>query len=192
VSQGRIVFDGVESRGLKPRQMLDRGFFYIPPDRREEGLVMMRGVRENITLPGLGLPALSHGPVLRRGAERELALDLARRLNLQPLRIEREVDHFSGGNQQKILLAKSLTRDVKLFVFDEPTVGVDVGTRVAIYEFIRELCEGGAAVLLISSDLPEILHLTNRVYVMYLRAELSGAEIDQETVLGHFFEREAA
>jgi ribose transport system ATP-binding protein len=195
VSQGRIVFDGVETRGLKPRQMLDRGFFYIPPDRREEGLVMMRGVRENITLPGLGLPALSHGPVLRRGAERELALDLARRLNLQPLRIEREVDHFSGGNQQKILLAKSLTRDVKLFVFDEPTVGVDVGTRVAIYEFIRELCEGGAAVLLISSDLPEILHLTNRVYVMYrgsLRAELSGAEIDQETVLGHFFEREAA
>lgn len=195
VSQGRIVFDGAETRGLKPRQMLDRGFYYTPPDRRAEGLVMMRGVRENITLPGLGLPALSHGPVLRRGAERELALDLARRLNLQPLRIEREVDHFSGGNQQKILLAKCLTREVKLFVFDEPTVGVDVGTRVAIYEFIRDLCEGGAAVLLISSDLPEILHLTNRVYVMYrgsLRAELSGAEIDQETVLGHFFERKAA
>ena len=75
------------------------------------------------------------------------------------------------------------------------SVGVDVGTRVAIYEFIRDLCEGGAAVLLISSDLPEILHLTHRVYVMYrgsLRAELSGAEIDQETVLRHFFERAAA
>ncbi len=195
VIQGRILFDGADTRGLKPRQMLDRGFYYTPPDRRDEGLVMMRGVRENITLPGLGLPTLSHGPVLRRGAERELALDLGRRLNLQPLRIEREADHFSGGNQQKILLAKCLTREVKLFVFDEPTVGVDVGTRVAIYEFIRDLCEGGAAVLLISSDLPEILHLTNRVYVMYrgsLRAELSGAEIDQETVLGHFFERAAA
>ena len=156
---------------------------------------MMRGVRENITLPALGLPALSLGPVLRRAAERDLALELAKRLNLQPLRIEREVDHFSGGNQQKVLLAKSLTRDVELFVFDEPTVGVDVGTRVAIYEFIRDLCEGGAAVLLISSDLPEILHLTNRVYVMYrgsLRAELAGPEIDQETVLRHFFEREAA
>ena len=74
-------------------------------------------------------------------------------------------------------------------------MGVDVGTRVAIYEFLRDLCEAGAAVLLISSDLPEILHLTNRVYVMYrgrLRAELTGAAINQEKVVGHFFEREAA
>ena len=82
-----------------------------------------------------------------------------------------------------------------MFVFDEPTVGVDVGTRVAIYEFMRDLCAAGAAVLLISSDLPEILHLTRRAYVMYrgnLKAELVGDEITQETVLGHFFEREAA
>ena len=77
------------------------------------------------------------------------------------------VEHFSGGNQQKVLLAKGLSRPVKLFIFDEPTVGVDVGTRVAIYGFIRDLCESGAGVLLISSDLPEILHLTNRTYVMY-------------------------
>ncbi len=94
-----------------------------------------------------------------------------------PLKIERAVDHFSGGNQQKVLLAKALSREVKLFVFDEPTVGVDVGTRVAIYQFIRELCEAGAAILLISSDLPEILHLTNRAYVIHrggLRAELHG------------------
>ncbi|MDD9982173.1 MAG: sugar ABC transporter ATP-binding protein, partial [Gammaproteobacteria bacterium] len=79
--------------------------------------------------------------------------------------------------------------------FDEPTVGVDVGTRVAIYEFIRDLCQNGAAVLLISSDLPEILHLANRVYVMcrgVLTAELSGDDISQENVLRHCFEREAA
>ena len=94
-----------------------------------------------------------------------------------------------------MLLAKALTREVKLFVFDEPTVGVDVGTRVAIYDFIRDLCEAGAAILLISSDLPEILHLTNRAYVMYrgaLRAELTGDEITEDNVLSHFFEREAA
>ena len=109
--------------------------------------------------------------------------------------IERAIDHFSGGNQQKVLLAKALSREVKLFVFDEPTVGVDVGTRVAIYKFIAELCEAGAAVLLISSDLPEILHLTHRAYVMHrgiLRAELAGSEITEDRVLGHFFEREAA
>ena len=93
------------------------------------------------------------------------------------------------------MIAKALARQVKLFIFDEPTVGVDVGTRVAIYGFIAELCEAGAAILLISSDLPEILHLTNRTYVMYrgeLRAELRGGDITQENVLNHFFEKEAA
>jgi len=195
LAEGRVSFDGEETTGATPRAMLDRGFFYIPPDRREEGLVMMRSVRENVALPSLHLGQLSAAGLLRRGAERSLVEDIAGRLNLQPRNTERAVDHFSGGNQQKVLLAKSLTRDVKLFVFDEPTVGVDVGTRVAIYEFIRDLCEAGAAVLLISSDLPEILHLTNRVYVMYrgqLRAELSGAEINEGTILGHFFEKEAA
>ncbi len=98
-------------------------------------------------------------------------------MNLQPRRIERAVDFFSGGNQQKVLLARCLTRPVDVFVFDEPTVGVDVGTRAAIYAFIRDLCEAGAAIVLISSDLPEILHLSRRVYVFYrgrVQAELSG------------------
>ena len=195
ISGGRVVFAGEPATGLSPRRMLDRGFFYVPADRRHEGLMMMRNVRENIALPALRTPSFSRGFLLRRQAESARAHDLAKRLNLQPLRVEREVDHFSGGNQQKVLLAKSLTRKVKLFVFDEPTVGVDVGTRVAIYEFIRDLCHGGAAVLLISSDLPEILHLANRVYVMcrgVLTAELSGGDISQENVLRHCFEREAA
>jgi len=175
--------------------MLDRGFFHLPPDRRAEGVVMMRGARANISLASLDLAQFSSGLLLNRAAERETSLALARRLNLQPLNLERTVEHFSNGNQQKVLLAKALSREVKLFVFDEPTVGVDVGTRVAIYRFIAELCEAGAAILLISSDLPEILHLTKRAYVMYrgtLRAELSGAEITEDRVLSHFFEREAA
>ena len=195
IARGGVRFAGEETSGMAPRQMLDRGFFYVPPDRRAEGLMMMRSVRENIALPALSEPDFSRGPLLRRRAERAWIGDLAKRLNLQPLKVEREVDQFSGGNQQKVLLAKSLTRDVDLFVFDEPTVGVDVGTRVAIYEFIRDLCEAGAAILLVSSDLPEILHLTNRVYVLcrgVLAAELSGDGIDQETVLRHCFEREAA
>ncbi|MBX6320902.1 MAG: sugar ABC transporter ATP-binding protein, partial [Rhodospirillaceae bacterium] len=195
IAAGRVRFAGAEVTGLSPRAMLDRGFFYLPADRREEGLVMMRGARENISLPSLARPPFAAGALIARRAEKAKALDIARRLNLQPLNIERPVDHFSGGNQQKVLLAKALSREVRLFVFDEPTVGVDVGTRVAIYGFIRDLCEAGAAVLLISSDLPEILHLTNRAYVMYrgvLRAELAGADITEERVLGHFFEREAA
>ncbi len=195
IASGRIVFNGKETTGRPPGRMLDGGMFYVPPDRREEGLVMMRSVRENVVLASLDLPRFSGPLFLRRGAENKTVRELAAQLNLQPANVERAVDHFSGGNQQKVLLAKTLTRDVKLFVFDEPTVGVDVGTRVAIYEFIRDLCEGGAAVLLISSDLPEILHLTNRAYVLYrgiLRAELRDDEITEENVLGHFFEREAA
>jgi ribose transport system ATP-binding protein len=195
VAAGTVTFDGAAVTGMTPRQMLDRGFFYLPPDRRAEGLVMVRGARENISLPSLGLPLFSAGPILNRAAEKARARELAVRLNLQPPNIERAVDHFSGGNQQKVLLAKALSREVKLFVFDEPTVGVDVGTRVAIYKFIAELCEAGAAILLISSDLPEILHLTHRAYVMHrgiLRAELAGSEITEDRVLGHFFEREAA
>jgi ribose transport system ATP-binding protein len=195
IASGRVAFGGEETTGLKPRAMLDRGLFYNPPDRRAEGLVMQRSVRENVALPSLYLERFSGPLFLRRGSERALAGDIAGKLNLQPRSIERAVDHFSGGNQQKVLLGKGLTREVKLFVFDEPTVGVDVGTRVAIYDFIRELCEAGAGVLLVSSDLPEVLHLTNRVYVMYrgqLRAELKGDEITEARVLDHFFEREAA
>ncbi len=195
VAAGRVTFDGEDVTGASTRDMLDRGFFYSPPDRRAEGLVMIRNCRENITLPSLHLPAFQKWNLLRRRVEWKRALDLATRLQLHPLKIEREVDHFSGGNQQKVLLAKCLTRDVKLYVFDEPTVGVDVGTRVEIYKFIAELCEQGAAVIVISSDLPEVLHLSHRLYVMHrgrLQAELTGDAITQENVLRNFFDKEAA
>jgi len=195
LASGTVRFASVDVTGASPRQMLARGFFYVPPDRRSEGLIMMRGARENISLPSLNVAPFSKGPLLDRAGEKAKARELAQRLNLSPLNIERALDQFSGGNQQKVLLAKALSREVKLFVFDEPTVGVDVGTRVAIYQFIRDLCEAGAAILLISSDLPEILHLTNRAYVIHrgiLRAELTGRDITEDRVLSSFFEREAA
>ncbi|MGO8918001.1 MAG: sugar ABC transporter ATP-binding protein [Stellaceae bacterium] len=195
IASGRIRFDGADITGEGPGTMLDRGLCYLPPDRREEGLVLVRSVRENVALPALSRPPLSRFGLIDRAAERQKVRALAERLNLQPRVIERDVQYFSGGNQQKVMLAKALTRDIKLFIFDEPTVGVDVGTRVAIYEFIRDLCEAGAGVLLISSDLPEILHLANRAYVLYrgrAEAHLAGAEITQDNVLGHFFERGAA
>ena len=91
------------------------------------------------------------------------------------------------------MLARSLTRDFRLIAFDEPTVGVDVGTRAAIYEFIVELVRRGVAIVLISSDLPEILHLSNRAYVFYrgkVQAELFGAALSEEAVLASLFERE--
>jgi len=195
VASGRVWFRGEEVTGFGPGAMLSRGFFYLPPDRREEGLLLMRSCRENIALPALRTQPMRRGAFLSIAGERALVQGLVARINLQPSKPERDVGNFSGGNQQKVLLAKSLTRPVKLFVFDEPTVGVDVATRVAIYRFIGELCESGAAVLLISSDLPEVLHLSHRLYVMYrgrIQAEFAGSEITEQNVLRHFFEREAA
>ena len=194
VAKGKVSFRGKEVTGLPPRRMIDRGFAYLPPDRHGEGLVPMRSVKENVSLPALHTPDFSGGVFLRRGRESRRVADLARQLQLQPFDIQREVASFSGGNQQKALIAKMLTRDVKLFVFDEPTVGVDVSTRVAIYRLIADLCEAGAGVLVISSDLPEILHLCNRAYVMFrghVQVELQGSQITEDRVLSHFFERAA-
>ncbi len=195
IKSGKLTFNGNDLTCVTPLKMLDMGMFYIPPDRRNEGLVMVRNVRENITLSALSRRSLSSYSIfLKRKNENKLALDLSARLNLHPMRTERRVDLFSGGNQQKVLLAKVLTRNTKLFIFDEPTVGVDVGTRAAIYEFLKDLCQQGAAIALISSDLPEILNLTHRVYVFHrgdLRAELKGAEITEQNILFHFFNRKA-
>lgn len=194
VVAGTIRFKGCDTTGSSVADMMKRGLFYIPSDRKEEGLVMMRGARENIALSSLDSHGFSRFGWLRRGQERQRATELARDLKLRPMDLERGVEQFSGGNQQKVMIAKALAREIDFFIFDEPTVGVDVGTRASIYELIGKLCEAGAGVLLISSDLPEILNLTHRTYVMYrgeVRAELQGPDITQENVLGHFFERDA-
>ena len=189
---GRRVYSSAQNINyLKPRTMLDLGLYYLPSDRREEGLVMMQNVRENVSLPSLALSVFSNAFFLKRLGERQAVDDISKKLDLSPPNIERDVEHFSGGNQQKALLGKALTRDVKLFVFDEPTVGVDVGARMLIYKFIRDLCEQGAGVIIISSDLPEILHLSHRAYVMHrglLRAELPKEQISEQSVLSYFFE----
>lgn len=195
VEAGKVSFAGKEVTGRSPGANIRDGFLYLPSDRRTEGLMMMRSVRENMALASLDTKPFVRGIFLDRAGETETVNALAERLNLTPRRIERAVDHFSGGNQQKAMLARSLARDYRLIVFDEPTVGVDVGTRAAIYEFIVELARGGVAIVLISSDLPEVLHLSGRAYVFYrgrIQAELAGAELTEANVLAHFFEKEAA
>jgi len=172
--------------------MLRAGLAYVPPDRRAEGLVIERSVRENIALSALPSPHFSGRLFLRRRSERAICLRLAQQLRLVPLGIERPVALLSGGNQQKVVLAKGLTRDPRVFVMDEPTTGVDVGAKTEVYTFMKDLVEReGAGILLISSDLPEILHLAHRAYVMHrgrLRAELERAELTEQAVLSHFFE----
>ena len=202
---GTVTLNGEDISRISPAGAMARGLFYLPPDRREEGLMMTRPCRENISLPAIGLAPLAKWGFIRRGRERRAARELAGRFNLAPMRPERAAELFSGGNQQKIMLAKCLSRPAGagaggagaggVFIFDEPTVGVDVGARADIYAFIRDLCEGGAAILLVSSDLPEVLHLSHRLYVFHrgaARAELRGADITEEGALSHFFDREEA
>ncbi len=192
---GRISFCGTDITSARPGNNIRNGFIYLPSDRRREGLMMMRSVRENAALASLDAEPFSHGIFLNRSGERGAVEKLAEQLNLTPRRIERAVDHFSGGNQQKAMLARSLTRPYRLIAFDEPTVGVDVGTRAAIYEFIVGLARQGVAIVLISSDLPEILNLSSRAYVFYrgrIQAEIPRETLSEENVLAHFFEREAA
>ena len=197
ITSGRIsyldddVFDStVKTNFLSPRAMLDRGMLYLPSDRRAEGLVMMQNVRENVSLPSLGLAKFSSGFLLHKKNEREIVTQVLRRLGLNKNSIERPLEHLSGGNQQKILVARSLVRDIKMFILDEPTVGVDVGARAAIYRLIRDVCNAGAGVLLISSDASEVVNMAHRTYVMHrgsLRAELSQSEISTEKLLEYIF-----
>ncbi len=170
--------------------MLRAGFLYLPSDRREEGLMMMRSVRENMSLAALKKKPFSNGVLLNKRAEVKKTKELAKKIRLSPPNIESAVELFSGGNQQKVMLARCLSQKYDLIVFDEPTVGVDVGTRIVIYEFICELCKQGSAIILISSDLPEILNLCHRAYVFYrgrIQSEHSGVAINETNILSSFF-----
>jgi ribose transport system ATP-binding protein len=175
--------------------MMQRGVCYFPSDRVAEGLALARPVRENASMAALALPGFSRHRILQRRSERRIVQGIVEKLGLRPPNIERAVASFSGGNRQKILLARGLTRDISVFLFDEPTVGVDVGAKVEIYELMKVLLATGVAIVLVSSDLPEVLNLSHRLYVMHrsrMAAELTGADINEPAALSHFFrERQA-
>jgi ribose transport system ATP-binding protein len=142
-------------------------------------------------MASLNLPDFSRFKILRRGSERRVIRRVVEQLQLRPPNIERAVAFLSGGNRQKVMLMRGLTRDVRIFLFDEPTVGIDVGAKTEVYELIKKLAENGAAILLISSELPEVINLCNRVYVMHqgrLIDELEGKAITETNVLASFFE----
>jgi ribose transport system ATP-binding protein len=176
-----------------PIDMLRRGVCYFPSDRVAEGLALGRPVRENASMAALDLPAFSKARVLRRASERRAIQVIVDKLKLRPPQIERTVAKLSGGNRQKVLLARGMTRDISVFLFDEPTVGIDVGAKIEVYELMKSLVAEGAAIVLVSSELPEVMNLSNRLYVMHrsrMVAELSGTDINETEILSHFF-REA-
>lgn len=173
-----------------PRKMLALGLTYLPSDRRREGLLLARPLEENITLSILQDRETSFAGFLRLWPLRCKAEALARQMAVQPALLGRLASRYSGGNQQKIVLGKTLARPASVVILDEPTVGVDVGAKADIYGVIARLAAGGAAILLISSDLPEVINLCNRAYVVSagtILAELHSGEISEEALLRSFF-----
>lgn len=174
---------------ISPHQMLQYGVMYFPADRRGEGLLANRLVLENMTIAALERFSLL-GAFLAKQTERRTVLDFIRRLAIVPPNPEARVRNLSGGNQQKVALARGLIRDTRVFVMDEPTQGIDVGAKIAIYELLHELARQGAAVLFITSDLLELLHVCHRVAVMFegqLVAVLPHDEVTEERLLQYYF-----
>jgi len=161
---GRIVLNGKVIRPSSPSQMIKRGFGLIPEDRKNQALAMPMSVSDNVSMIGGRRSTLGW---LHRGAERKLARDYVSRLRIKTPSIDGEVARLSGGNQQKVVVAKWLSVSPKIVVFDEPTIGVDVASRAEIHMLIRELADNGRGVIVISSYLPEILELADRIVVMH-------------------------
>jgi len=190
LAAGEITVVAKQIAQPRPHQMLADGLCYFPADRAAEGLALTRPVRENVTASALRLPAITHGPWLRLKAERRAVIAPLRALGLQPLAPEARVAAFSGGNQQKTMLARGLLRDFDVYLFDEPTVGIDVAAKADVYALIRRLAQRGACVLVSSSELPELLHLATRIVVMHegrIVAQLTGDEKTEAGVLAHYF-----
>jgi len=176
-----------------PRAALGRGVALVPEDRRQQGLFMPASIARNSAVVVLG--RLRRFGLLRERRERELARHWAERLQLRHAGLDRPVERLSGGNQQKVVLAKWLATEPRLLVVDEPTRGIDVGTKAEVHRLLSEQAAQGLAVLMISSELPEVLGMADRILVMRegrLTADLTRAEATQERIMRAATGQEAA
>ena len=184
LTSGRVFVDGKEVAVSSPRDAIAHGVGLLTEDRKNQGLVLGMSVRENITLANLG--ALVRGIFVKGGAERRVAEDFVRELQIKTPSVEQAVQLLSGGTQQKVVLARWLFTNAGILMFDEPTRGVDVGAKTEIFRLMNALLERGAAVLMVSSELPEVLGMCDRILVMHegrLAGELSRAEATQERIM---------
>jgi len=191
---GRVTLLDRDVTGASVRRMIRSGVFYLPPNRKDEGLHLQATAEDNILLELLDSTHFS-GPlgIVSETRTYARAQQVGRDAGLDNSYLGRRVAQLSGGNQQKVLFAKGFCRDFELYVFDEPTVGVDMATRAVLYRLIKTLADRGKAVVVISSYLPEVINLSHRIIVFArgrITAELEGPDIDETKVLEHFFTHE--
>ncbi len=186
VDSGEIIVRGTPVKIGQPRDAIARGIGYLPEERKIHGLHLALSVKDNITLASLN--RLSKGQFIRLGSEKEEAQKYVNKLMIKTPSLGRKTIYLSGGNQQKTVLAKWLCTQCGIFLFDEPTRGIDVGAKVEIYNLINELATNGAAILMISSELPEILGMADRVLVMHrgrLVADIPREQATQAIILNY-------
>jgi ABC-type sugar transport system ATPase subunit len=182
--EGEIIIRGKHSRSHNVQRSLKEGIVLVPEDRKRQGLVLKASVRMNATL---GIEFLFEKFMfLRKKKEKSLVEEYVRKLSVKTPDIETEVGNLSGGNQQKVVLSRGLARGASIFLLDEPTVGIDVGARAEIYRLIREIADKGTAVIVASSEISEIMEISDRILVMRqgeITAELNREEASEDKLL---------
>jgi putative multiple sugar transport system ATP-binding protein len=181
---GELWLKGRKRLFHHPREAIAAGMAYVSEDRKAKGLVLIQDVRQNITLANLR--ALATNGVIDRNAEIQIAENYRKSLNIKTPTIEQQVANLSGGNQQKVCLGKWLFVRPDLLILDEPTRGIDVGAKYEIYQLMNQLVSEGMSILMISSELPEVLGMSDRVYVVSggrIKGELPIAEATQEKIM---------
>ena len=181
---GTMLFNGNKYRPNSPKEALDYGIGLIPEDRKKQGIVLTMNVDDNILMCSYH-KALTGGVISNKSVNR-IANEQKEVLNIKTPTMKQLVANLSGGNQQKVVLAKILSSDCDLIIFDEPTRGIDVGAKQEIYELVRELVNEGKSVIMVSSDMPELLGMSDRVLIMRegtIVGELERDDFSQEEVL---------
>jgi ribose transport system ATP-binding protein len=179
-----VALAGQPLRITGPQDAIDHGIYLVPEDRRLTGLIVDFNVRENISLPNL--ESYSSAKIINRAKESKAALEACKAINIKTPSPEMRAANLSGGNQQKVVLAKWLTFRPRVLIFDEPTRGIDVGAKAEIYELIRGLARKGVSVIVISSEMEEVLGISDRIAVMHegrLTGILNRPEFSEEAVM---------
>lgn len=187
-SKGAMRIDGEIAIVRSPAEAIEKGIVYVPEDRGKQGAVIGLPIFQNITLPSLG--KTSRNGFLRLAEEFRLAREYTERLDLRAASLDQDIGNLSGGNQQKVVIAKWLATQPRVIILDEPTKGIDIGSKAAVHEFMGELAANGLAVIMVSSELPEILGMADRVIVM--REGRIAGEFDRESMSAEALVRVAA
>ena len=184
MSAGEIIISGKPARIRSPSEAIAQGLFCAPEDRKQDGLCVKMTLSENITLPNLDM--ISRFGIISRKQEVTKTLEMVQNLKIRTTGVDQYVRNLSGGNQQKVVVGKWLLRNAEVVVFDEPTRGIDVASKIEIYNIINDLKKKGIGVMFVSSGLPEVLGMSDRIIVMCngrITADLVTKDTNQEEIL---------